>query len=69
MTIMVLNEKLYGLMQSLRMYLINCCFANWDSLRTRLNSHYKVRSYNKKKYNKIKTYKKSEKEHTDKSIS
>ena len=69
MTIMVLNEKLYGLMQSLRMYLINCCFANWDSLCARLNSHYKVQSYNKKKYNKIKTYKKSEKEHTDKSIS
>ena len=68
MTIMVLNEKLYGLMQSLRMYLINCCFANWDSLRARLNSQYEVRSYNKKKYNKIKIYKKSEKGHTDKSI-
>ena len=42
------------------MCLINCCcFSNWDSLHARLNSHYEARSYNKKKYKEIKTYKKS----------
>ena len=34
-------------------------FFNWDSLHTRLNSHYKARSYKKKKHKKIKTHRKS----------
>ena len=34
-------------------------FLNWDSLHARLNSHYKAWSYKKKKYKKIKAYRKS----------
>ena len=34
-------------------------FLNWDSLHARLNSHYKALSYKKKKYEKIKAYRKS----------
>ena len=34
-------------------------FFNWDSLRARLNSHYKTWSYKKKKHKKIKAYRKS----------
>ena len=34
-------------------------FFNWDSLHARLNSHYKARSYKKKKHKKIKAYTKS----------
>ena len=32
---------------------------NWDSLHTRLNSHYKAWSYKKKKHKKTKAYRKS----------
>ena len=32
---------------------------NWDSLHTRLNSHYKAWSYKKKKHKKIKAHRKS----------
>ena len=31
---------------------------NWDSLHTRLNSHYKAWSYKKKEHKKIKAYRK-----------
>ena len=31
-------------------------FFNWDSIHARLNSHYEAWSYNKKKHEKIKTY-------------
>ena len=34
-------------------------FLKWDSLRARLNSHYKAWSYKKKKHKKIKAYRKS----------
>ena len=34
-------------------------FFNWDSLHTRLNSHYEAWSYKKKKHKKIKAYWKS----------
>ena len=34
-------------------------FFFWDSLHARLDSHYKAWSYKKKKYKKIKAYKKS----------
>ena len=34
-------------------------FFYWDSLHARLNSHYEVWSYKKKKYKKIKEYRKS----------
>ena len=34
-------------------------FFKWDSLHTRLNSHYKAWSYKKKKHKKIKAYRKS----------
>ena len=34
-------------------------FFNWDSLRARLNSHYKAWSYKKKEHKKIKAYRKS----------
>ena len=34
-------------------------FSNWDSLHTRLNSHYKAWKYKKKKHKKIKAYRKS----------
>ena len=34
-------------------------FFNWDSLHARLNSHDKAWSYKKKKYKKIKAYRKS----------
>ena len=37
----------------------NVLFFNWNSLHARLNNHYKAWSYNKKKYKKIKTYRKS----------
>ena len=37
---------------------INTSFFNWDSLHTRLNSHYKAWSYKKKKHKKIKAYRK-----------
>ena len=30
-----------------------CFFFNWDSLHVKLNSHYKVWSYKKKKHKKI----------------
>ena len=33
-------------------------FCNWDLLHARLNSHYEAWSYKKKKYRKIKTYRK-----------
>ena len=37
----------------------------WDSLYSKLDSHYKVWSYKKKKHKKIETYRKSlQKEHT-----
>ena len=40
-------------------------FFNWDSLHARLNSHYQGWSYKKKKYKKVKGYRKSPlKEHT-----
>ena len=35
---------------------IDRIFLNWDSLHARLNSHYKVWSYKKKKHKKIKAY-------------
>ena len=42
-------------------------FKKQDSLHARLSSHYETGSYKKKKYKKIKTYKKFvQKEHTDK---
>ena len=34
-------------------------FLNWDSLHARLNRHYEVWSYKKKKYKKIKACRKS----------
>ena len=40
-------------------------FMNWDSIYARLNRHYKAWNYEKKKYKKIKAYRKSlEKEPT-----
>ena len=33
-------------------------FFNWDSVQARLNSHYVVSSYKKKKHKKIKAYNK-----------
>ena len=35
-----------------------CLFLNWDSLHARLKSHYKAWNYKKKKYKKIKAYRK-----------
>ena len=40
-------------------------FKNWDSVHARLNSHYEARNYKKKKYKKIKAYRKY-KDPTDK---
>ena len=37
----------------------NIYFFNWDSLHARLNSHYKAWGNKKKKYKKIKAYRKS----------
>ena len=36
----------------------NNFFVNWDLLYARLNSHYETWSYKKKKYKKIKAYRK-----------
>ena len=38
---------------------VNLFFFNWDSFHVRLNSHYKVWSYKKKKHRKIKASSKS----------
>ena len=38
--------------------LLHVFFKNWDSFHVKLNSHYKVWSCKKKKYKKIKAYRK-----------
>ena len=40
-------------------FIILVIFFNWDSLHASLNSHYETWSYKKKKYKKIKAYRKS----------
>ena len=49
-------------LKTLGRYLKNCFLLfvfNWDSLHARVNSHYEAWSYKKKKYKKIKAYRKS----------
>ena len=41
------------------LYACPLTFFNWDSLRARLISHYEAKSYKKKKFEKIKAYRKS----------
>ena len=43
----------------LKNYFLLLFVFNWDSLHARVNSHYEARSYKKKKYKKIKAYRKS----------
>ena len=57
----LMNQRIYFLKTSrLSEISIEKSFLfNWDSLYARLNSHHKVLSYKKKKYKKIKVYRKS----------
>ena len=53
------NEKLYRKkIKRKKSYPNPFLFFNWDSLQARLNSHYEAWSNQKKKYKKIKSYRK-----------
>ena len=53
LTLMSFREKPYRSGQK------KIFFLDWDSLHARLNSHYEVWSYKKKKHKKVKAYRKS----------
>ena len=56
-TIISWTKKIFSVSKFvLFIYLFIC---NWDSLHERLSNHYKACSYKKKKYKKIKAYRKS----------